>query len=1111
MSFPKERHAAARAAAGWLETLESRVHLSAFAYEALPQVVEPPTPLWVLRPGGDDTSARAVGSSVAAAGDVDADGFADVIVGAGGGGPQGEDTRAFAIVYSGRTGTPIYTFSDGFTEFGASVAGVGDVNGDGRPDLLIGSPRWSGDGGPLSTGRAYLYSGMDGSLLRTFEGTAATDRFGASVAGAGDVNKDGTPDLIIGAPGADRSGADRGRAEVYSGADGSMLHRFLGFAITDNARTGYAVAGAGDVNDDGYADLIVGAPGSTTGRVDAPGTVFVYSGRTGATLWTFSRGQPRDEFGFSVAGAGDVNGDGHDDIIIGAPSADGGDREPSGGRVVVYSGGDGHLLYEFLGDRPHANLGASVAPAGDVNGDGRADVLIGAPAANPQARADVRSGADGSILASYIAAELPMVSADRLGRSVAAAGDVNGDGFTDFIFAGTQDANPGKNDRSRAYVFSGARAAGLVPEGLNDSGDVWGTGGPGGFVIIRGELFAVESRDGFMAGDRVIDINNNHTVLGVGEDGAPFLWADGTRSRLADLIENEVGPDGDYTGLRAVDLTDGGLVLVERLRDGDAPTAWLYDQGTLTHLFDGVPVAMNESRSVLGTPADTPDQSILWRPGSDPQVIDGLTGVDISENGDFVGYTGTGVKTAAVWSDGTITPLGVLPGGVSYTPVAINDDGQVAGYYTLSGDDTSGFFYDPDEGISDIKPLITAGAPEGLDERDDLRLVDLNDRGIVAGRFDGTGFLAGAYNALGMFDTDPDHHVTAVVEADGEVAVSTTNRAGEVVIFRRDASGRWTATDLAAGAQAPAAREVVTFIDPVTGRAAVAASTDSGLVILTSDEAGAWTVANLTTSIAGATPIIRGLTTFTAIDGDVYIAGANADNDIVIYRNSAGNWTYTNIYENDLRPGGLPTPAFNSRLNSYVTSWNGLNISGLDENGHVWSVWTAPGMSGWSASDLSEITGAPALTGALTTYVTNWGGINILGIDENGDTTVTWWVPEFGGNWRQNNFTAEFGGPQLIQGSVTSYVTPWSGLNIAGLDREGRIISYWWVPGFTQWNMDVLPIGEDRWERPASRLSGHAGEDGSINLVGVTREGHIVRAFWSPDQPWQLEDLTAMA
>lgn len=1096
----------------WIEPLETRVHLSAFSYEPLAGFAGPQAPAWVLRPDGDDASARTIASAVAAAGDVDGDGYDDILFGSGGGGVEGEDTRAFAAVYSGRTGETLFTFSDGFTEFGASVASAGDVNSDGRPDLLIGSPRWSAEGGPASVGRAYLYSGADGSLLRTFEGVEATDRFGFSVAPAGDVDADGVPDLVFGAPGADRNGTDRGRAEVYSGADGSLIWRFLGFAITDDSRFGYSVAPAGDVNNDGFDDLIIGAPGSTTGRIDAPGAAFVYSGKTGSTLWIFNRGQSRDEFGFSVAGAGDVDGDGRPDVLVGAPSADGEGTGtvPSGGRAVVYSGADGHLIHEFFGNRPNGNLGASVAAAGDVNGDGRADLLIGAPSANPQARADVFSGADGSVLLSFTAADPGFAGGDRIGRSVAAVGDIDRDGFTDFGFAATQDANPEKNDRARAYIFSGVRSAALLPAGLNDAGDVWGAAGARAFVILRGELFAVDSRDGFLPGDSVIDINDNHIILGVDADGAPFLWNEGARSMLGDLIEHTVGPDDEFAGLRAIDLTDGGAVLVERLRD-ETPTTWLYLESTITYLFDGVPVAVNEARTVLATVPGHDDQSLFWLDGGDnPAVISGIRGVALNEMNAFAGVVPGAPATAAVWSEGAIKPLGVISGGAGYTPTGFNDQGQVVGFYSI-GESTSGFFYDPAEGLADIKPLITTGAPAALAESDDLALIDLNNGGRIAGRLNDirAGFLLTRTDTTGPFDSRYGVRVDTTVTDDGGFTVSAVNRAGEVIVFRFDGAA-WSAEDLSPQTGATAT-DTVSWTDPATGRASVAATTAGGVILLTVDEAGAWTGRNLTATIPGAAPIERGLAHFISIDDQVHLAGLNADGDVVIYIQSAGDWTYTNLYETFLRPAGLPTPAFSTRLNAYVTSWNGLNLSGLDESGNIWSVWTAPGLGGWSASDLSAITGAPKLVGALTTYVTNWGGINILGVDENGDTSVTWWVPEFEGDWRQNNFTAEFGGAPLVPGSVTSYVTPWSGLNVAGLDRDGRIVAYWWVPGLDHWNLAEIPTSEDRWARPVDRIDSFAGDDGSLHVTGVARDGHVLHAFWTPDQPWRIDDLTMAA
>ncbi|MCJ7459407.1 MAG: FG-GAP-like repeat-containing protein, partial [candidate division Zixibacteria bacterium] len=155
--------------------------------------------------------------------------------------------------------------------FGYSVSGAGDVNNDGYADLIVGALLNSAGGS--FAGRAYVYSGQTGALLYTFTGEAAGDEFGCSVSGAGDVNKDGYADLIVGTfayPG----GTYAGRAYVYSGQTGALLYTFTGAAAND--QLGVSVSGAGDVNKDGYADLIVGAHGNSAGGSFA-GRAYVYS------------------------------------------------------------------------------------------------------------------------------------------------------------------------------------------------------------------------------------------------------------------------------------------------------------------------------------------------------------------------------------------------------------------------------------------------------------------------------------------------------------------------------------------------------------------------------------------------------------------------------------------------------------------------------------------------------------------------------------------------------------------------------------------------------------------------------------------------------------------
>ncbi|MFQ6092314.1 MAG: M6 family metalloprotease domain-containing protein, partial [bacterium] len=208
-------------------------------------------------------------------------------------------------------------------------------------------------------------------LTHSFTGEAAYDELGYSVSGAGDVNGDGFDDLIVGAPLNDAGGPDAGRAYLYSGTTGALLYTLPGGGPGDHF--GWSVSGAGDVNDDGYADLIVGAPLNDAGGADA-GRAYIYSGATGTLLYPFTGQAAGDWLGVSVSGAGDVNNDGYADLIVGAPLNDAGSTDA--GRVYIYSGATGALLYTFTGEAAVDQLGSSVSGAGDVNNDGCDDLIV---------------------------------------------------------------------------------------------------------------------------------------------------------------------------------------------------------------------------------------------------------------------------------------------------------------------------------------------------------------------------------------------------------------------------------------------------------------------------------------------------------------------------------------------------------------------------------------------------------------------------------------------------------------------------------------------------------------------------------------------------------------
>ncbi|MGQ0592088.1 MAG: FG-GAP-like repeat-containing protein [Gammaproteobacteria bacterium] len=359
--------------------------------EALPTYT--PIPLDHPTPQADALFAEAV----AGIGDVNGDGVTDLLVGA----PQqfvvGNINQGRAFVFGGAERSLLLTVDhpapQGLALFGSAVAGAGDVNGDGRTDLLVGAPGQR-VGGRANQGQAYVLSGADGRLLLILDNPIpqADAAFGAAVAGIGDVNGDGAPDLLVGAPEQDGSFVNEGLAFVFSGADGRLLRTLDEPASPFPALFAFAVAAAGDVNGDGAPDLLVGAPLARVG--DGSGRAFVFNGADGSLLRTLDLPIPETGalFAFAVAAAGDVNGDGVPDLLVGAPGKD--VSETNQGQALVFSGADASVLLTLDHPNPDdlAGFGETVAGIADVDGDGAPDFLVGAPGPGQDVGGDVRQG-----------------------------------------------------------------------------------------------------------------------------------------------------------------------------------------------------------------------------------------------------------------------------------------------------------------------------------------------------------------------------------------------------------------------------------------------------------------------------------------------------------------------------------------------------------------------------------------------------------------------------------------------------------------------------------------------------------------------------------------------
>jgi len=372
------------------------------------------------------------GHSVAGLPDVTADGLPDFVVGA----PGADDDDSWsgrAFIRSGVDGSLVLSlkgedtlFFDG-DDFGHDVAHAGDVNGDGQPDVIVGSPV-ADDNGDRS-GAAWVYSATNGHLLHRFHGRQAYAEFGGAVDGAGDVNGDGHDDLIVGAhrhdaPGLLRSGA----IWIFSGLSGERLLEVMGQTSFD--LFGSTVAGLGDVNGDGFSDVAVGAP-QFANPATAPGYVDVLSGATGQLIWRAVGKNIGDQFGAVVATAGDIDGDGLSDVLVSALQ----ETTLAGqGAVRVLSGLDGSELLALHDNVPDntTGYGVSIAAVGDMNNDGRPELLVGAPASfqfgSNTGQAHLYSGADGQLLHSF-----GSLAMDRFGSAVARGGDLDGDGSLDLL------------------------------------------------------------------------------------------------------------------------------------------------------------------------------------------------------------------------------------------------------------------------------------------------------------------------------------------------------------------------------------------------------------------------------------------------------------------------------------------------------------------------------------------------------------------------------------------------------------------------------------------------------------------------------------------------------
>jgi MYXO-CTERM domain-containing protein len=396
-------------------------------------------------------SAGTFGEAVAGAGDVNCDGYDDVIVGA----PSLGSSRGTAYIFHGNA-TGVSTTAarsiNGVTAanyFGFALATLGDITGDGCAEIVI-----SAYNNSSGKGAVYIYhgsaSGIGTTAATTLAGTAASGEFGYSVDGAGDVNGDGYNDLVVGA---DYVSSGNGAAYVYyGGASGISSTGATTLSGSGAGYFGWTVAGAGDLNGDGYDDIAVGAPAfsANTGRV------YVYHGasaglNTSVVATLSGSGGSGEAFGQSLSGAGDVNGDGFGDLAVG-----GSGYSSNTGAAYLYQGSSGGVSTTYdlrlLGPSTGSNFATALRGGADINADGYDDLIVGAPSLSTNTGAAyLFEGSSAGLSSTAVTTLSGLSTGTYFGYAVGIAGDVNDDGFQDVIVG----AYGTTSNRGAAYIYLG--------------------------------------------------------------------------------------------------------------------------------------------------------------------------------------------------------------------------------------------------------------------------------------------------------------------------------------------------------------------------------------------------------------------------------------------------------------------------------------------------------------------------------------------------------------------------------------------------------------------------------------------------------------------------------
>jgi len=527
-----------------LTSLAALLFLHSFFSPALSQVI-------LNSPNQDNLIAEGLfGRKAASVPDITGDGVDEFAIGATEESIGSVDNVGRVYVYDGATNTLLHTLEpenvNRDRNFGISISGVPDTNGDGAGEILVGAVGYLSVTGPDEegsgeySGRALLFDGASGALIQEIAPPVFKRGigFGRAVSGVPDADGDGYGDILVGSPREDTDFVDSGKVYLFSGSDGTLLLTLESPNAEEYGRFGgFAVEGIDDINGDNSGDLIVSAPFEGT-TVEDRGRVYLFDGVTGSLILTVESPGGSERFGNSLSSISDLDGDNVSDLIIGS-FLEGSSLDRTG-KVYVFSTSNGQLIHT-LGS-PNAEesgvFGSSVSGIADVNQDLVSDILVGAYGESPDGvedagRAYVFSGLDGTLLRTLEPLD-PQIDG-LFGTGVAGVGTAGG--MTTSLVVGAGFANERYGE---AYVFESQPTADCTPA-----------------VILRETFSGSEGRVLFYSPDGIEEVtftllDNVQVVSVAGENGETFTsesetytsnQASGNHPTQVESILSQVDPD----------------------------------------------------------------------------------------------------------------------------------------------------------------------------------------------------------------------------------------------------------------------------------------------------------------------------------------------------------------------------------------------------------------------------------------------------------------------------------------------------------------------------------------------------------------------------------------